>query len=253
MGKIIALSSHKGGVGKSTLAMNLSAALATTKKVLLIDLDPQGNTSLVMLNDIEDIQGMYDVLLENTPIEAIIQPTNTPNLDIAPTNMDLCQAEMALNQEYGRENILRRKLSPAICNQYDYIIIDTQPSLGLLTVNAFTTADYVLIPVETKYLSLRVIEHLMSSIRKAQDMLFSPIQVLGFVVNMYNPRLSTSKEALEKMKSKFATLVFDTVIRTDAQLDKAQAAHKTVFEYDPTCYGAKDHLRLANEVNRKAS
>lgn len=254
MGRIIALSNQKGGVGKSTLAMNLSAALATSKKVLLIDFDPQGNTSLVMLgNIIDDIPGMSNVLLGNTPLESVIRPTNTPNLDIAPANMDLSQAEIVLFQELGRENILRRKLTPETCKKYDYIIIDTQPSLGLLTINAFTTAEYVLIPVEAKYLALRGVEHLMKSIALAQEKLSSPIKVLGFVVNMYDPRLSMSREALGVMKEQFPTLVFDTVIRTNSQLDKAQAAHKTVFEYDPACFGAKDHLALANELNRKAA
>lgn len=254
MGRIIALSNQKGGVGKSTLAMNLSAALAIRRKVLLVDFDPQGNTSLVMLGDISDeIPGMSAVLLGDTPIEAVIRPTSTPNLDIAPANMDLSQAEIVLFQEFGRENILRRKLTPDICKKYDYIIIDTQPSLGLLAINAFTSAEYVLIPVEAKYLALRGVEHLLKSIKLAQDKLSSPIQILGFVVNMYDPRLSMSKEALEVMKSQFPTLVFDTVIRSNSQLDKAQAAHKTVFEYDPACYGAKDHLALANEVNRKVS
>jgi chromosome partitioning protein len=252
MGHVIAIANEKGGVGKTTLAVNVGAALAIRgKRVLLVDMDPQGNSSFILLPNSthDDVPTIYNVLTtKNVTLASIIQPTGTENFCIAPSNLHLAGAEITLAQEYGRENVLKRKLTDDVKKAYDFILIDTSPSLGLLTINAFTTADYALIPVACDFLSLVGLNLLLDTIKLAQENLGSAISILGFVLNRYDRRVKISDEVVDIMKSKFPRFIFDTLIRINVKLEEAPARHMTIFEYDPVCPGAKDHLALANEI-----
>lgn len=254
MGRVIAVTNEKGGVGKTTLTVNLGAALAIRgKKVLLIDLDPQGNSTFILSTDVnEETPTIYDVLIgKDTSLRSIIRSTKTNGLYLAPSNLHLAGAEITLAQEYGRENALKRKLSQEVRNAYDYILIDTSPSLGLLTINALTTAEYALIPIACDFLSLVGLNLLLNTIKLTQDNLGSNVSVLGFILTKYDRRVNISDEVVNIVRGKFPTLLFDTMIRVNVKLKEAPASHMSIFEYDPVCAGSKDHLALANEIIEK--
>ncbi|MBI4639585.1 MAG: ParA family protein [Candidatus Tectomicrobia bacterium] len=254
MGKIIIIANEKGGTGKTTLAVNLSAALAIRgMKTLLIDMDPQGNTSYILSRITEDNPAMYSILVEkDTPLDAIIQPTATENLDIAPSNLHLAGAEVQLATMLGRENALKRKLTPEIVNRYAFLLIDTSPSLGLLTINALNAADYALIPVSCEFLSLVGLSLLFDTIQLCQQQLRSHVQILGLVATRYDRREKMSDEVLSALKAQFNTQLFETIIRVNVRLKEAPSYRQSIYQYDPVCAGAKDHLALANELIRKA-
>jgi chromosome partitioning protein len=253
VGTIIAIANEKGGTGKTTLAVNLGAALAIRgMKTLLIDMDPQGNASYILSKITEDDPAMYSVLTEkDIAIQAIIQPTATESLDIAPSNLHLAGAELQLATLLGRENALRRKLTPELVDRYDFLLIDTSPSLGLLTINALNAADYALIPVSCDFLSLVGLTLLFDTIRLCQDQLGSHVRVLGLVANRYDRREKVSAEVLNALKRQFNTLLFETVIRVNVRLKEAPSYRQSIYEYDPVCPGAKDHLALANKLVKK--
>jgi chromosome partitioning protein len=253
VGTIIAIANEKGGTGKTTLAVNLGAALAIRgMKTLLIDMDPQGNASYILSKITEDDPAMYSVLTEkDIAIQAIIQPTATESLDIAPSNLHLAGAELQLATLLGRENALRRKLTPELVNRYDFLLIDTSPSLGLLTINALNAADYALIPVSCDFLSLVGLTLLFDTIRLCQEQLGSRVRILGLVANRYDRREKVSAEVVDALKRQFNTLLFETVIRVNVRLKEAPSSRQSIYEYDPVCPGAKDHLALANELIKK--
>jgi chromosome partitioning protein len=253
VGTIIAIANEKGGTGKTTLAVNLGVALAIRgMKTLLIDMDPQGNASYILSKITEDDPAMYSVLTEkDIAIQAIIQPTATESLDIAPSNLHLAGAELQLATLLGRENALRRKLTPELVDRYDFLLIDTSPSLGLLTINALNAADYALIPVSCDFLSLVGLTLLFDTIRLCQEQLGSHVRVLGLVANRYDRREKVSAEVLDALKRQFNSLLFETVIRVNVRLKEAPSYRQSIYEYDPVCPGAKDHLALANELIKK--
>jgi chromosome partitioning protein len=217
VGTIVAIANEKGGTGKTTLAVNLGAAL--TEKDIALD--------------------------------AIIQPTATEHLDIAPSNLHLAGAEIQLATLLGRENALKRKLAADVINRYDFVLIDTSPSLGLLTINALNAADYALIPVSCDFLSLVGLTLLFDTIRLCQDQLGSHVRILGLVANRYDRREKVSAEVLNALKQQFNTLLFETVVRVNVRLKEAPSYRQSIYEYDPVCPGAKDHLALANELIKK--
>jgi chromosome partitioning protein len=253
VGTIVAISNEKGGTGKTTLAVNLGAALAIRgRKTLLIDMDPQGNASYILTKITDEDPAMYSVLTEkDITLEAIIQPTATENLDIAPSNLHLAGAEIQLATLLGRENALKRKLTADIVDHYDFLLIDTSPSLGLLTINALNAADYALIPVSCDFLSLVGLTLLFDTIRLCQEQLASHVRILGLVANRYDRREKVSAEVLNALKQRFNTLLFETVVRVNVRLKEAPSYRQSIYEYDPVCPGAKDHLALANELIKK--
>jgi chromosome partitioning protein len=253
VGTIISIANEKGGTGKTTLAVNLAAALAIRgRKTLLIDMDPQGNSSYILSTVTEDDPALYSVLVEkDAPLETIMRPTTTENLDIAPSNLHLAGAEVQLATLLGRENALKRKLTAELVARYDFLLIDTSPSLGLLTINALNAADYVLIPVSCDFLSLVGLQLLFDTIRLCQEQLGSRVQILGLVANRYDRREKVSAEVLDALKAQFKHWLFDTVIRVNVRLKESPSYRQTIYQYDPVCPGAKDHLALANELIRK--
>lgn len=253
MGTIVAISNEKGGTGKTTLAVNLAAALAIRgRKTLLIDMDPQGNASYILTKITDEDPAMYSVLTEkDITLDTIIQPTATENLDIAPSNLHLAGAEIQLATLLGRENALKRKLTADIIDRYDVLLIDTSPSLGLLTINALNAADYALIPVSCDFLSLVGLTLLFDTIRLCQEQLGSHVRILGLVANRYDRREKVSAEVLNALKQRFNILLFETVVRVNVRLKEAPSYRQSIYEYDPVCPGAKDHLALANELIKK--
>lgn len=255
MGKIIAIANEKGGTGKTTVAVNIGAALTIRgMKTLLLDLDPQGNASYILSRISDDDPAMYSVLANgDVSLASIIQQTATENLDIAPSNLHLAGAEIQLASMLGRENALKRKFTAEIRDSYDFLLIDTSPSLGLLTINALNAADYVLIPVSCDFLSLVGLTLLFDTIEICQEQLGSQVSVLGLVANRYDRRENVSEEVLRSLKEQFSSLLFETVIRVNVRLKEAPSFRQTIFQYDPVCPGAKDHMALANELIRKTA
>ena len=253
VGTIIAITNEKGGTGKTTMAVNLGAALAIRgMKTLVIDMDPQGNASYILAQITENDPAMYATLVEkDTALEAIIQTTGVENLDIAPSNLHLAGAEVQLATMFGRENALKRKLPPELINRYEFLLIDTSPSLGLLTINALNAADYALIPVSCDFLSLVGLTLLFDTIRLCQEQLGSHVKVLGLVANRYDRRERVSLEVLNALKEQFNSLLFETIVRVNVRLKESPSYRQVIYQYDPVCAGAKDHLALANELIRK--
>jgi chromosome partitioning protein len=253
VGTIIAIANEKGGTGKTTLAVNLAAALAIRgMKTLLIDMDPQGNASYILSKVTDDDPAMYSVLTDkDITLDTVIQPTTTEHLAIAPSNLHLAGAEIQLATLLGRENALKRKLAPEVVDRYNFVLIDTSPSLGLLTINALNTADHALIPVSCDFLSLVGLTLLFDTIRLCQEQLGSHVRILGLVANRYDRREKVSAEVLNALKRQFNALLFETVIRVNVRLKEAPSYRQSIYEYDPVCPGAKDHLALANELIKK--
>lgn len=253
MSTVIAVANEKGGTGKTTMAVNLAAALGLrNKKTLLIDMDPQGNSSYVLGKPEDDEPAMYAVLTEKeTAIDTVVRQCSTKNLSVAPSNLHLAGAEVQLASVLGRENILKRKITNGMREHYDFIILDTSPSLGLLTINALNAADYVLVPVSCDFLSMVGLSLLFDTIKLCQDQLGAQVRILGLVANRYDRRERISEEVLQTLKREFSGLLFETIIRVNVRLKESPLYHQTIYEYSPTCPGAKDHLALANELLKK--
>ena len=253
MGRIIAIANEKGGTGKTTITVNLGAALAIRgMKTLVIDMDPQGNASYILSQITDDDPAMYAVLTEkDSLLDSIIQSTSTQNLDVAPSNLHLAGAEIQLATMLGRENALKWKVTSDLVSRYDFVLIDTSPSLGLLTINALNAADYALIPVSCDFLSLVGLKLLFDTISICQEQLGSRVRVLGLVANRYDRREKASPEVLNALKTQFSALLFETIIRVNVRLKESPSYRQVIYEYDPVCPGAKDHLALANELIKK--
>ena len=252
MAKIIALANQKGGVGKTTTSMNLAASLATLeKRVLLIDADPQANASSgVGVNDIEVDTSFYNCLIDGVSARAAIYTTDIDKLDIIPSHIDLVGAEVGMLQKPNREHIVAEMLKP-IRDEYDYILIDCSPSLGLVTVNALTAADSVIIPVQCEYFALEGLSKLLNTIRIIKVKLNPRLEIEGFLLTMYDSRLRLANQVYDEVKRHFQDLVFKTVIQRNVKLGEAPGHGKPIILYDADSSGACNYLELADELIKK--
>jgi chromosome partitioning protein len=244
--RVIALANQKGGVAKTTTTLNLAVALKEKgMKVLCVDLDPQGNLTMSQgLNPDEIDRSMYDVLVHKLPIEQVIQERE---IDLAVSSIDLAGAELALSSMIGRERALEKALV-SVRDRYDYILFDTPPSLGLLTINAFTASDGVIVPVQTEYLALRGLVQLENTLAMVRENLNPNVQIMGILPTMYDKRLLNSKEAVEILVENFGDLVYQTRIRKLVRYAEAPVKGQSVLAYDPTGEAAKMYRDLAKEV-----
>ena len=252
MGKIIAIANQKGGVGKTTTAVNLAASLGVLeKKVLIIDADPQANASSGLGIDIENIErGTYEVLEHScTAAEAII-PTSSPNVDIIPAHIDLVAIEIELVDKENREYMLRKALKPII-DLYDFIIIDCAPSLGLITLNSLTAANSVIIPIQCEYFALEGLGKLLNTIKSVQKIHNPSLDIEGLLLTMYDSRLRLSNQVVEEVKKHFSDMVFETIIQRNIRLGEAPSYGESIIAYDATSRGAVNYINLAHEVITK--
>ncbi|ERJ79435.1 ParA family protein [Prevotella disiens] len=252
MGKIIAMANQKGGVGKTTSTINLAASLATLEKtVLVIDADPQANASSGLGVDIKEVDcSLYECIINNADVRDAIYTTDIEGMDIVPSHINLVGAEIEMLQIDNREQVLERLLAP-IKNDYDYILIDCSPSLGLITVNALTAADSVIIPVQCEYFALEGISKLLNTIKIIKSKLNPKLEIEGFLLTMYDSRLRLARQIYDEVKRHFQELVFKTVIQRNVKLSESPSHGLPVILYDAESTGAKNHLALAKEIIEK--
>lgn len=255
MGKIIAIANQKGGVGKTTTTINLGASLAKEgKRVLIIDADPQANaTSGYGIDPRSMTSSIYECLVDGYPMDGSQVPTCVEGLDLLGSRIDLAGAEIELINKPNRERVLASLLAP-VSDKYDYILIDCSPSLGLITVNALTAANSVIIPVQAEYFALEGISKLLNTIRIIKSKLNPQLEIEGFLLTMYDARLRLANQIYEELKGHFADMVFDTVIPRNIRLSEAPSHGLPALLYDPESRGATSHILLAKEIiakNRK--
>lgn len=252
MAKVIAIANQKGGVGKTTTAINLAASLAVLEyKTLLVDADPQANSTTGNGFDLKNIQiSLYDCMVNETPASQVILETQTPNLNLLPSHLDLVGAEIELINHPNREYVLRKALEPELAN-YDFIIIDCSPSLGLITVNALAAADSVAIPVQCEYFALEGLGKLLNTIKIVQTRINSKLKIEGILMTMYDGRLRLSNQVVEEIKNHFGDLVFNTILHRNTRLGEAPSFGMPALLYDAESTGAVNYLNLAKEILQK--
>ena len=254
MGKIIALANQKGGVGKTTTTINLAASLATLEKsVLVIDADPQANASSGLGVDIKEVDcSIYECIIDHADVRDAIYTTDINGLDIIPSYINLVGAEIEMLNLPNRENVIKNMLA-TIRDEYDFILIDCSPSLGLITVNALTAADSVVIPVQCEYFALEGISKLLNTIKIIKSRLNPQLEIEGFLLTMYDSRLRLANQIYDEVKRHFQELVFKTVIQRNVKLSESPSHGLPVILYDADSTGSKNHLALAKEIINKNS